>query len=183
MVKALRLLPTLALIAACGPAPEEAPSAPTALSNAAPAGTSTRSPAPPSPPASLTPSARQTPFNANLPGPDERNPQALLDYWRGAVEAREPEAARRAWGGLVRGGGMAPRWTVLNDVTVRFAKGQEEGAAGSLFYRLPVEVSGTNADGAAETLSGTMTLRRANDVPGASAEQLSWRIESIDWNG
>jgi len=48
-----------------------------------------------------------------------------------------------------------------------------EGAAGSLFYTVPV-----NIDDGARTISGEIVLRRANDVPGATREQLRWHVES-----
>ena len=49
-----------------------------------------------------------------------------------------------------------------------------EGAAGSLYYEAPLVID--FADGRASR-RGTIVLRRVNDVPGASAEQLTWRIE------
>jgi membrane-bound inhibitor of C-type lysozyme len=58
--------------------------------------------------------------------------------------------------------------------------GQVEGAAGSLYVDVPVVIYGRLADGAEFHRKGNVTLRRVNDVPGATAEQLKWRIERID---
>jgi len=60
------------------------------------------------------------------------------------------------------------------------APGRVEGAAGSLFVEVPVVLYGRFATGGEYRASGKATLRRANDVPGATAEQLKWRIEKIE---
>lgn len=59
------------------------------------------------------------------------------------------------------------------------APGQIEGAAGSLYVEVPVQVYGRRKDGREVHMLGSATLRRANDVPGSTAEQRSWRIEKI----
>ena len=122
-------------------------------------------------------------FTMVLPGPEQKDPSSLVSYWSGAVEAGEVDAARRAWRKEVRTGGTAPRWANLSNITVTSGEGRMEGAAGSLYYVVPIALNGRSIDNAEVELAGTMTLRRANDVPGASADQLSWRIESIDWDG
>ncbi|MBU2151226.1 MAG: MliC family protein [Alphaproteobacteria bacterium] len=58
--------------------------------------------------------------------------------------------------------------------------GQIEGAAGSLFVEVPVVLYGRYATGGEYHASGKATLRRVNNVPGATAEQLKWRIEKIE---
>jgi len=60
------------------------------------------------------------------------------------------------------------------------APGAVEGAAGSLFVDVPVVLYGRYATGEAYHASGKATLRRVNDVPGATPEQLKWRIEKIE---
>lgn len=57
--------------------------------------------------------------------------------------------------------------------------GRIEGAAGSLYIEVPVVLYGRYATGAEYHASGKATLRRVNDVPGATPEQLKWRIETI----
>ena len=122
-------------------------------------------------------------FTMILPGPEQKDPKSLVSYWSGAVEAGDVDAARRAWRKEVRTGGTAPRWANLSNITVSSGDGQMEGAAGSLYYTVPVTLNGQSIDDADVELGGTMTLHRANDVPGASADELSWRSESIDWDG
>lgn len=60
------------------------------------------------------------------------------------------------------------------------APGRIEGAAGSLYIDVPVQVYGRRADGKPFSMAGSATLRRANDVPGSTAEQRKWRIASIE---
>jgi membrane-bound inhibitor of C-type lysozyme len=60
------------------------------------------------------------------------------------------------------------------------APGRVEGAAGSLFVEVPVVLYGRYATGAEYHASGKVMLRRVNDVPGATPEQLKWRIEKIE---
>lgn len=55
-----------------------------------------------------------------------------------------------------------------------------EGAAGSLYVDVPVVLYGRLVSGAEYHASGKATLRRVNDVPGATPEQLEWRIEKIE---
>ena len=131
----------------------------------------------------LPPPPPRPEFTMILPGPDQKDPKSLLSFWKGAVEAGDTDAARRAWRKEVRTGGTAPRWANMDRIGVTFGEGQMEGAAGSLYYTVPVALVGTSIDEVEVELKGQMTLRRANDVPGASRDQLSWRIESVDWEG
>lgn len=140
-------------------------------------------PPPPAEPVQSRAEPAPAQFSRPLPGSDRTNPAELMRYWSGAVEAGDTDAARRAWRREIRTGGTAPRWANLSGITVTFGEGKEEGAAGSIFYAVPVTLYGRSIDGQDIVLGGTMTLRRANDVPGADEDQLSWRIASIDWDG
>ena len=52
-----------------------------------------------------------------------------------------------------------------------------EGAAGSLFCTVGGKLTDA-ADPAKPLLEGTLLLRRVNDVPGATADQLRWTLQS-----
>lgn len=54
------------------------------------------------------------------------------------------------------------------------APGRIEGAAGSLYVEVPVQIYGRLGDGTAFNRWGSLTLRRPNGVPGG--EPLGWRI-------
>ena len=60
------------------------------------------------------------------------------------------------------------------------APGPIEGAAGSFYVEVPVVIYGRLANGKEFHQSGRAILRRANNVPGASQEQLRWRIAWFD---
>ena len=55
----------------------------------------------------------------------------------------------------------------------------EEGAAGSIFIAVPVTLDLTLRSGSPYQMICKATLRRVNDVPGSTAEQRRWHIESI----
>jgi membrane-bound inhibitor of C-type lysozyme len=63
------------------------------------------------------------------------------------------------------------------------APGEIEGAAGSLYVEVPVVIYGRLKTGAEVHQSGKATLRRVNDVPGATAEQRRWRIDHVALHG
>ena len=58
------------------------------------------------------------------------------------------------------------------------AQSDLSGAAGSLFVEVPVQTYGKLQDGTPFSSAGTVTMRRSNDVPGATAEQRRWRIHT-----
>ncbi|RVQ66926.1 hypothetical protein EKN06_08215 [Croceicoccus ponticola] len=118
-------------------------------------------------------------FAEPLPGPTDKDPLSLLVYWKGAIESGDFAAANKAW----RAGttpAAVPQGT--SPAIVSVGLGQQEGAAGSIYFTVPVTVTVDGPDGEQIPATGTLTARRVNDVEGASAEQFSWRIVSIDWN-
>jgi len=107
---------------------------------------------------------------------DRRDPERLLRFYSNALRVGDWQAAARAWSldaqmtpeklSAQFGGSTPPKIAV--------GKGDTESAAGTSFYEAPIVID--FADGR-PSLRGTVVLRRANDVPGASEEQLVWRIE------
>lgn len=57
--------------------------------------------------------------------------------------------------------------------------GPTEGAAGSIFITVPVQIYGRLKSGEAFHQRGDATLRRVNDVDGATQRQLQWHINGI----
>jgi len=120
--------------------------------------------------------------------PDDGSAEAaaavIRDYYA-AIAARDYARAYGHWadGGAASGqsfeqfrAGFAETASVTADVG---APGRVEGAAGSRYVSVPVEVRATTTAGAAQCFRGTYTLRRAV-VSGATAEQRSWHIASAD---
>jgi len=58
--------------------------------------------------------------------------------------------------------------------------GVMEGAAGSSFITVPTVLNLTLRSGSPYSMNCKATLRRVNDVPGATEKQLRWNIQSID---
>ena len=125
-------------------------------------------------PAPLTPDSERTETGA-------RN--VLISFTR-AIEMREYD---QAWNML--GPSAKAKWSKaefnelfdgLDDITMAAPGGTMEGAAGSSYYTVQSEITASDADGRPVAFEGPIVLRRVNDVPGASAEQLRWRIESFD---
>ncbi len=71
----------------------------------------------------------------------------------------------------------------LGKITVAVPSGTMEGAAGSSYYTSEATITATDKDGRPVRYEGPVVLRRVNDVPGASPEQLRWHIDSVklDW--
>jgi hypothetical protein len=107
-----------------------------------------------------------------------RDPQEVLAAWAKAIETRDWRTVRSFWGnkGEVSGldeAAFAAKWSDLLAPKVSIGTGEQEGAAGSLYYTAPVTIT----DGS-RVVTGEVTMRRVNDVPGATPEQLRWHIES-----
>lgn len=107
---------------------------------------------------------------------ERRDPERLLRYYTNALRMGAWDEAVKAWTldaqmtseRLARefGGDAGPKIAV--------GKGDLANAAGSLYYEAPLVID--FADGR-PSRRGTIVLRRVNDVPGASQQQLNWRIE------
>jgi hypothetical protein len=58
--------------------------------------------------------------------------------------------------------------------------GRTEGAAGSIYNTVQLTLSGNKKDGTPYVMTGPVTLRRVNDVPGSTAEQRRWHIVKVE---
>lgn len=58
--------------------------------------------------------------------------------------------------------------------------GEGEGAAGSTYVEVPVRIWGRLRNGRPFSERGSVTIRRVNDIPGASAAERRWHIYRID---
>ena len=61
-------------------------------------------------------------------------------------------------------------------ITASAPEGRLEGAAGSSYYEVPTTITGSNG----QEVSGTIVLRRTNDVPGSTAAQRAWHVYRFD---
>ena len=124
-----------------------------------------------------------------VPVPDQRSPQAavaVLTAYFDAIADQRYAGAYRLWSDGGRASGMsaaafAASFASFADYRGQIgAPGRMEGAAGSSYIDIPVEITGQLKSGGRFKQTGTMTLRRVNDVPGATPEQLQWRIYKAD---
>lgn len=90
------------------------------------------------------------------------------------------ETGKTAEAAKLRSDGVAEDLKPYGTLGAQVGKpGALEGAAGSLYVEVPVSLYGRMATGEKFLKSGKVTLRRVNNVPGASPEQLRWRIATI----
>lgn len=128
-------------------------------------------------PPTLTPGAERS----------ETGARSVLLTWTRAIELQEfdqawallPGSAQAKWGHAE----FAALFEGLQKITVAAPDGTMEGAAGSSYYTAPVTITANDENGRPVRYEGEVVLRRVNDVPGASEEQLRWHIDqlSLDW--
>lgn len=142
-----------------------------------------------------------TPPEPGQPGglPDDRRPVSeapfTADSAQGAADVVQTFFAnleaghhQQAWQLWLEGGkasGMsAPEFAASFDRYEEYharvgAPGRIEGAAGSLYVEVPVQIYGRLDGGRPFNASGKVRLWRTNEVPGSSAEQRQWRIAAV----
>lgn len=130
----------------------------------------------PASPATPT-TASSSPETATVAPAAAATPERALLEWAAAIERRDWPAVRGLWGNHGDDSGLtvaafAARWDKLAKPRVTVGRGSQEGAAGSLYYSAPVRI----VDGQ-RIIAGEVTIRRVNDVDGATREQLRWHFD------
>ena len=115
----------------------------------------------------------------------EAGARAVLMTWADALERGDWTQARAQWGHGGTDSGLdeeafAAQWRRYQRLDIHVGQGEVDGAAGSLYYEVPVSIDAVLRDGRVVRLAGPVTLRRVNDVDGASAEDLAWHIGQSD---
>jgi hypothetical protein len=171
-----------AFVSACTPA-DHAPS----TSSIAPISDQAAADVPPTTPAAIAP-VQEAAIPTDQAGSDQATPaaarQVVVDYYA-AIDARDYAKAYSLWSndGAASGqsfehfsGGYA------NTRSVKASVGDpvdEEGAAGSRFIQVPVELKALQKDGSERNYHGRFTLR-AVMADGASEEQRHWHLASAE---
>jgi len=161
-----RLALGLALFAAgCGGGSEPAPEA------------SETAPLAPGPALGAEPAALP-PQVADFPALASRDCAAVARFYLDALQAREFAKAALAWDDpVIDAARLEALFAGYRQPRIEPAQPAVEGAAGTLYCT--VEGSLTDAaDSATAASGGTLVLSRVNDVPGATPEQLRWRLRS-----
>jgi hypothetical protein len=144
-------------------------------------GTGKRAPAAPAGAADQAASAPPAPARPLT----EAGPADIVRHYYALIGERRYGEAWKLWGdgGKASGRTAAAFAAAFADVKHCAATvgppGAIEGAAGSLYVTVPVEVNGEKVDGAPIHIAGEVTLRRVNNVPGSTPEQRQWHISAV----
>ena len=112
----------------------------------------------------------------NPKGPD--GARQVVQRYASLIEGGKIAEAQTAWGKGIEQGVLAPaRLAALHGVHFEVGKPyDQEGAAGSSYIMVPLTLTATDKAGKPIRYAGPITLRRVNDVDGASAAQLRWHV-------
>ena len=94
------------------------------------------------------------------------------------VESGKSDEANKLWSEGAEKLDLGPYKEVHANIG---APGDLEGAAGSSYVEVPVQLYGRLLNGKEFNRRGTMTLRRVNDVDGSTAQQREWHIYRSDF--
>jgi len=107
--------------------------------------------------------------------------QVMQSYGALLEQKRFAEAAA-LWGDAAAAAAFAARFKTATELHAQVGKpGDTEGAAGSIYVTVPFVLYGREKGGGQFSRSGTASLRRVNDVDGATPAQLRWHISQIDF--
>ena len=117
----------------------------------------------------------------------DRAVQVIRDYYK-AISRRDYKRAYLAWDGDGARSqqsfeqfkqGFATTASAAVDVG---KPGRLDGAAGSIFIKIPVTVTATITDGTQQRFRGSYVLRQVNHVPSSTSEQRRWHLYSANMN-
>jgi hypothetical protein len=172
------ILPTLALLASCSQ-----PAAPTAnqAESAAPAAKPAADAELPSAPlpANTAEAARSVVSEAPFtPQSAQGAANVVQTYYALIEEGRYEQARQLRWDrDTLSEARFEAQFAPYSDYHATIGAPSEiQGAAGSSYVEVPVQLYGRRKDGKPFGTAGTITLRRVNDVPGSTDEQRSWHI-------
>lgn len=118
---------------------------------------------------------------------DPKSPEAAVQLVQRFADLLNQRKFDEAY--MLLGASAPPRnefdgsWEQFDSFSVRLGTpGEQEGAAGSIYISVPLNVSAVG-HGEGIRLSRTAMLRRVNDVPGSTEAQRHWHIERIDRGG
>lgn len=175
-MRTIPIVLAIALAAGCQNPAEDAPAP-----DATPKTTAATAPGKPGgPPDDRTPAAER-PIADTSP---EGAAQVLQSYFA-SLEAKDYAAAWKLWSDGGKASGQDEKTFADSFANVAEyhaeigAPGAPEGAAGSIYVEVPIRVYGKTAGGRDFSERGAAALRRVNDVPGATAEQMQWRIYNM----
>jgi hypothetical protein len=178
------------MLTACGPAPAPPADAPAEVPATPPAPPPVRDyplvdPIEPGKPGGL--SDDRTPISEAPFTPQSAQGAAnVVQTYFAHIGQKDFAQAYPLWGGDGEASGMTEAQFAANlDRYYQYsahigAPGEIEGAAGSLYVTVPVQIYGRLKSGEPFHQRGDVTLRRVNDVPGSTERQRLWHIAMIE---
>lgn len=127
------------------------------------------------------PTLAQAPFPpqvADFPALASKDCAEVARFYSEAIGSGEFARAALVWSDpVIDGAWLEALFGGYREPRIEEAEPQLEGAAGSLYCTVPGTLTDA-ADPAKPAIEGVLTLKRVNDVPGATAEQLRWTLRS-----
>jgi len=134
-----------------------------------------------------TPTAQATTTPAESSGEaTAEDAVAVLDRYFSAIGTGDYETAYSLWRNDGEASGQTFEEFVAGfDVTASVSwdigePGRIEPGAGQRYIEIPVSITARTSDGESQRFEGTYVLHHTADIPGATEEQLLWRIDSAD---
>ena len=157
-----------------------APSAPPGVENSAPPAVAPEPGSPGGLPDDKTPLAEPK-------GPiDPKSTEAagqVVQHYGALIEQERFGEAERLWGDAGTATKTTAQLKTYAEVHLQVGKPTDsEGAAGSIYITVPIVLYGRESNGKPFHRSGSVILRRVNDVPGSTEAQRRWHIERIEWS-
>jgi hypothetical protein len=109
---------------------------------------------------------------------DSKDCAEVVQLYLEAIGGRDWDLAARVWDDpVVDGARLEAVFGAYEEAQVEWTEPFVEGAAGSLYCTVTGKLTDAQ-DRAKPIREGTLLLRRVNDVPGATPEQLRWTLRS-----
>ena len=122
--------------------------------------------------------AKLPPQVADFPALASKDCVDVVQFYLEALGAREWGRAALVWDDpVIDAARLEAVYGSYREARFEWTEPYVEGAAGSLYCTVAGKLTDAG-DSAKVLLEGTLLLRRANEVPGATPEQLRWTLQS-----
>jgi hypothetical protein len=122
-------------------------------------------------------------YAVEQPPAGQVKPEQMVARFGGLLHQHDFKAAYALWGPnpTIDEKSFEKQFDGYRTIDAAIGKiGPTEGAAGSLYSIVQLTLSGNRKDGSPYAITGPVTLRRVNDVPGSTAAQRQWHIEKME---